>query len=310
MCCTAADAVKLSAWIQAARPLAHANIAVPLLVGEVLGWAATGVCDLRLVALTHLAAVLDQLFIVFANDVADEAADRDNDEPTPFSGGSRVLVDGTISSDALRRASLLAAAAVLALAGVMALGMARPLLFPLWVMGIALLWAYSYPPLRLSYRGYGEVAQGLGLGVVLPLIGFYTVAGSLDGLTWQALVPLFVLGFAGNINTALPDARPDASADKRSWPVRFGLDRARKHTLQLLALATFMTPFVLVGHPQSTWFSVEVGPAIVLAVAALTWRDANADDRKSCVRFVFLSGLALNLLMLGWCTALWLRPTV
>ena len=33
-----------------------------LLVGEVLGWAATGICDLRLVALTHLAAVLDQLF--------------------------------------------------------------------------------------------------------------------------------------------------------------------------------------------------------------------------------------------------------
>ncbi|MCR9164044.1 MAG: prenyltransferase [Nannocystaceae bacterium] len=302
--------MKLSSWVQAARPLAHANIAAPLLVGEVLGWAATGQWDLRLVVLTHVAAVLDQLFIVFANDVADEASDRHNDDATPFSGGSRVLVEGKISSAALRRASWGAAVALLGLAAFMAFGLARPLLFPLWVGGIALLWAYSYPPLRLSYRGYGEVAQGLGLGVVLPLVGYYTVAGSFEGLSWQALVPLFVLGFAGNINTALPDARADAATEKRSWPVRYGLSRARKHTLQLLGLATFMTPFVLSDAPQSTWFSVEVGPALVLLLAAVSWRDADPGDRRACVRFVFLCGFALNLLMVGWCGALWIHAAV
>ncbi len=299
--------VKIAAWIQAARPLAHANIAIPLLVGEVLGWALVGTWDLRLVALTHVAAVLDQLFIVFANDVADEAADRDNDDATPFSGGSRVLVEGKISPAALRRASWLAALALLVLAAAMALGMDRPLLFPGWVLGIALLWAYSYPPLRLSYRGHGEIAQGLGLGVVLPLIGFYTVTGSLQGMPWPALAPLFLIGLAGNINTALPDARADAAADKSSWPVRFGLARARKHALQILALATFMTPFVLPGMEQSTWFAVEVGPATILLLGAITWRDADLDDRRSCIRFVVLAALALNVLMLGWCAALWLR---
>lgn len=309
MCSTSHD-VKLSSWVQAARPLAHANIAIPLLVGEVLGWATTGQWDLRLVALTHVAAVLDQLFIVFANDVADEASDRENGEATLFSGGSRVLVEGKISPGALRRASWGAAAALLGVAAFMALGLARPLLFPLWVVGVALLWAYSYPPLRLSYRGHGEVAQGLGLGVVLPVVGYYTVAGTLDGLSWQALVPLFVLGFAGNINTALPDARADAATDKRSWPVRYGLSRARKHALQLFGLATFMTPFVLPGLSKSTWFSVEVGPALVLLLAALTWREAAPADRRGCVRFVFLCGLALNVLMLGWCGALWIHATV
>ena len=299
--------MKLTAWLQAARPLAHANIAIPLLVGEVLGWSVTGTWDLRLVALTHLAAVLDQLFIVFANDVADEAGDRNNADATPFSGGSRVLVEGKITASALRRASWLAALALLGLAGTMALGMDRPLLFPGWVVGIALLWAYSYPPLRLSYRGQGEVAQGLGLGVVLPLIGFYTLTGSLQAMPWPALLPLFLVGFAGNINTALPDARADAAADKASWPVRFGLGRARKHTLQLLGLATFMTPFVLPGVEQSTWFAVEVGPAAILLLGALTWRDADPSDRRSCVRFVFLSALALNVLMVGWCAALWMR---
>ncbi|MGH1347709.1 MAG: prenyltransferase [Nannocystales bacterium] len=302
--------MKLSAWIQAARPLAHANLAMPLLVGEVLGWALVGEWDLRLVLLTHLAVVLDQLFIVFANDVADEESDRANKHATPFSGGSRVLVEGKISRQALRRASWLAAAALLGLAATMALGMRRPLLFPLWVAGIALMWAYSYAPLRLSYRGYGEVAQGLGLGLILPMIGFYTVTGSLQAMPWPALVPLFILGFAGNINTALPDTQPDAATKKRTWPVRFGADRARKHILQLLAVATFMTPFVLTDMPQTTWFSVEAGPVVALLVGALLWRDADAQDRRGCVRFVFMAALALNLLMLGWCAALWSTATV
>lgn len=304
MCCTPSY-VKPLAWIQAARPLAHANLAMPLLVGEVLGWALMGELDLRLVVLTHVAVVLDQLFIVFANDVADEEADRANEHATLFSGGSRVLVEGKISAKALRRASLVAAAALLGLAAIMAFGMDRPLLFPLWVAGIALMWAYSYAPLRLSYRGHGEIAQGLGLGVVLPVIGFYTVTGSLDAMPWPAVVPLFVLGFAGNINTALPDADPDAATEKRTWPVRFGPAGARKHTLQFLAVATFMTPFVLTGMSQSTWFAVEVGPAALLLAGALVWRGADSDDRRGCVRFVFLAALALNVLMLGWCVALW-----
>lgn len=302
--------MKLSAWIQAARPLAHANLAIPLLVGEVLGWAVTGGWDLKLVVLTHIAVVLDQLFIVFSNDVADEESDRANKHATPFSGGSRVLVEGKITTQALRRASLIAAVALLGLAAAMAFGMDRPLLFPLWVAGIALMWAYSYAPLRMSYRGHGEVAQGLGLGVVLPVIGFYTVTGSLTSMPWTAVVPLFILGFAGNINTALPDAQPDAATEKRTWPVRFGLGGARKHTLQFLAVATFMTPFVLTGMPQSTWFAVEVGPAALLLAGALIWRKAESDDRRGCVRFVFLAGLALNVLMLGWCIALWTGAAV
>ncbi len=300
--------VKLLAWIQAARPLAHPNIAVPLLVGEVLAASITGVWDPRLVALTHVAGVLDQLYIVFANDVADEIGDRDNDNATAFSGGSRVLVENKLSSRHLGVASRVAAALLLLLAAWTSIAWDRPLLFAGWVFGVGLLWAYSYPPLRLSYRGAGEFAQGLGLGVVLPLIGYYTVAGSFESFPWPALAPLFVLGFASNINTALPDHAADARCDKATWPVRYGVDRARKHVLQLLALAVFMTPLVLPGAAQRTWFMVEVGPAAVLLLNATQWRSAEPTDRSACSRFVFLNGLALNLLMLGWCGAWWLSP--
>ena len=51
-------------------------------------------------------------------------------------------------------------------------------------------------------------------------------------------------------------------------------------------------------------------PALLLLVGALTWREADPSDRRGCVRFVFLGGAALNLLMLGWCGAFWTHHAV
>ncbi len=296
--------MRIASWIQAARPLAQANIAIPLLVGELLAFAVTGVWSWWLFGLTHAAGIADQLFIVFANDVADEDGDRENTTFNAFSGGSRVLAEGKLSASALRRAAALMAIVLVLLAAYPAFALARPLLLPLWVGGIAVLWAYSYPPLRLAYRGYGELAQGLGLGVVLPLVGFYAIAGSFNTFPWAALAPLFVLGVAGNITTALPDEPADKACDKRSWPVRFTGRAARKHSLLLIGVAIAMTFFVLPGAAQSTWASVQALPALVLMINTRGLNQAEATNRSACTRFVFLNGLALNLLLLGWCIAL------
>lgn len=297
--------MKLGAWIQAARPLAQVNIAVPLLLGEALGYAVAGVWSWPLFALTHVAGVLDHLFIVFANDVADEEGDRANTTFNEFSGGSRVLIDGKLEASSLRRAAAVVGVLLVGVAATTAFAWSRPLLLAAWGLGIALLWAYSFPPSRLSYRGYGEIAQGLGLGVVLPVIGFYAMTGSIDELPWQALLPMFAVGLAGNISTALPDAPADAACDKRTWPVRYGDRRARKHSLQILGLATAATPFVLPLAEQWVWAAAEVGPALVLIVNwKLGLESADPTSRSECRRFVLLNGLAINLLLGGWALAL------
>ncbi len=291
-------------WLQAARPLAHVNIAVPLLLGEMLAFHAGGRIDIGMLVAAHAFGVLDQLFIVFANDVADEAGDRVNETHNAFSGGSRVLPEGKISRRALATAAAACALGMVALSVGLATAGHRPAMLAGCALALLLLWAYSYAPLRLSYRGHGELTQGVGVGLVLPAIGWYLQTGELDSLPWLALLPGVLLGVASNISTALPDHPADEAVGKATWPVRFGQARARKHSLQLIALAVLLTPIVLPGLDHSGLLAIEIGPVLALLLNLRLLPGSDATERRRCRQFVFLNGLAINLALLGWIVAL------
>ena len=218
--------VRLRHWVKAARPLAQANIAGPLLLGQ--GWAAASTGRFSWTVLAWVAAfgIADQLFIVFANDYADQ--NHDSDQRTLFSGGSGVLQSGVISAAALRNAALLMAIATLCVGAVLSTYSAWAL--PLSASALVLLWAYSYPPLRLSFRGHGEWLQGLGVGAVLPLMGFATQAGGLSEFPFELLLGTIVLATAGNVATSLPDHAADRRAKKATWA---GASRRRTSSLGL-----------------------------------------------------------------------------
>jgi len=281
-------------WVRASRPLALANIALPLLLGQAFAYRDRGVFDGGLCALSLAFGVLDQLFIVYANDYADRHADTE--ARTPFSGGSGVLVEGRIAPRALGRAAVGAGL----LLGVLSLGIAwsrdRPLTVAAWAAAIALLWAYSYAPLRLSFRGGGEVLQAVGVGWVLPWLGFYLQTGDPEGFPPGALAPLFLVGYAGNVLTAIPDHEADRAADKRTFAVRFGRLRARRAVVLLLLLATALAARE-VGPVATRWPFV-----LPLAPLAATLPHLRHEPPHHEVRFVFLTGLALNLLLLVWGT--------
>lgn len=295
----------VKAWLQAARPLAQTNIAVPLVIGEVLAFRTTGEIHLALVVLTHLAGVFHQLFIVFANDVADFAGDRLNTTFTPFSGGSRVLVEGRLGRDQLARAAWLMLGLLAAVSITAAVLFGRWQVPLCWAVGVALLWAYSFDPLRLSYRGLGEITQGLGVGVILPLAGYVSQTGTLVGLPLVVLPVMFLLGFTSNIVTALPDEPADRRCDKQTIPVRWGGDRARRLVLALHGIAIASTPLVTPNAPELAWLVVEVLALGLLAPALVLRRHATPQHRAASVRFVFFNGAVANALMLGWATT-WL----
>ncbi len=268
----------LAAWLQAARLPSQLYIFWPLLLGQALA-AAQG---MSLSWSTLLACqgygLAMQLFIVFANDVADRETDALNSTATPFSGGSRVLVNGVLTPEELGRAALVCAAVCLLLGLVLRVlsgTWAPPLLI---LTGLGLLWAYSFRPLRLSYRGGGELLQMLGVGAVLPLIGYSAQSGSLSGMDWTLLGPLLPLSLACAMSTALPDAPSDARSAKRTSAVVFGVRTAQDLILGLniLALGLF-TAWALRGayagmiHAQGPFIPgmvLGIWAAILLAV----WR--------------------------------------
>lgn len=279
----------MRAWVQALRPLAQANLFFPLLYGQALAFAVAGAFAWSGFGLALAFGLLDHAFIVLMNDVADEAADRFGATKTLVSGGSRVLVEGRLSRRAMRRAGVTAGAA-LPLLGAWQLARGQgPWVLVGAALAVALLWAYSFPPLRLSYRGHGEWLQAAGVGAVLPAVGFALQAGSLHGLPVEALLPSVALGHAGNLLTSLPDFEGDRAAAKGSHPVRTSPAHTRSVALATSIGATLAAPSLLrasVGSaPGWLWYV----PGALLAVAALAWARADGADTRRWLPYVVVT---------------------
>ncbi|MGD8859895.1 MAG: prenyltransferase [Myxococcales bacterium] len=268
------------AWLRASRLPSQSYIAPPLLLGQALAHRATGRFDGGVCALLLIFGLCDQLLIVYANDYADRANDQLNRTATPFSGGSRVLVDGALSPSAVLRAGVAAAIGTLLISGVLALAYDRRHSIPLGLLALFLVWAYSYQPLRLSYRGGGELLQALGVGLCLPLFGYYNQSGELGSFPWALLWALLPTHLACAMATAMPDEPSDRLGDKRTSAVWLGGRRARR-VIVLLEATTVAALIALARGPGLTASYVWVAPALLTALLALGPPGEPGSDRLS-----------------------------
>ncbi|MFN2267949.1 MAG: prenyltransferase, partial [Desulfonatronovibrio sp.] len=112
--------------------------------------------------------------------------------------------------------------------------------------GMALLWAYSFGPFRLSYRGGGELLQMLGVGGVLPMVGYLAQHGSLAGISWPYMGLMLLLALSCAMSTSLPDEPSDRLCLKRSSSVILGSCLNQRVILALNALAFFLLVFFII----------------------------------------------------------------
>jgi 1,4-dihydroxy-2-naphthoate octaprenyltransferase len=210
-------------FLRATRlPFLSATI-VPVLLGIAVA-AANGAFDLLTAVLTVIGASFVQLGLNVANDVFDtmQGADDANVTPTRFSGGSRVIQYGLVS---LRQ---MASIATLFYLGAGAVGLVllalrgSPALLVIGVVGIIVSLAYTAAPLKLVYRGLGEIAVAVGFGPLMVL-GAYVVQ-TRGELSWEPLlasIPIALLVALILYVNEIPDRRGDARAGKRTLPVRY-----------------------------------------------------------------------------------------
>ena len=283
----------LRAWLKAARPLAQANIAGPLLLGQGLAFAKLGTFSWSVLGLVAAFGIADHLFIVFANDYADR--DHDTGERTLFSGGSGVLQNGDLAAKSLGRAAVVMGVSLLILGGLFVPHSPWPLV--LAIAALVLLWAYSYPPLRLSYRGGGEWLQGLGVGGVLPLFGYAAQAGELASFPWSVGAGCVLLAASANIATALPDLVADRRAKKRTLAVKKGVVRAAWSCIGLSVIALYVLSWAGHVHFGDGWLAFAVVPLMPLLVQP-------PRSPGTSIRFIVLHGLTTQAVFLGW--AAWL----
>lgn len=288
----------IRSWLKAARLPSQSYIALPLLLGQVLGWASTGSWSWTIFVLVQLFGITDQLYIVWANDYADRDTDAKNDTFTIFSGGSRVLVDQSITPiTLLRAAQAMVLLSVLLLITLSALS--NPYILPIGSTGLLLLWAYSFKPFMLSYRGGGELLQTLGVGMVLPLIGYMAQGGELFGFPWDYLAILFPLNLATAIATALPDLPSDSQSNKRTIPVKFGMEKAIMLIVGLVVVASALHVWLL---GERTAVTVPVACAFIITSVALNRPKPGQFQLSIVVFFSILAnlGYVCTLIAITW----------
>jgi 1,4-dihydroxy-2-naphthoate octaprenyltransferase len=176
-----------------------------------------------LAILTLIAGAFVHLGLNVANDVFDteSGADPANTTPTQFSGGSRVIHYGLLTKRQMQRMSAAFYAAGLGVGIYLALASSFWPVLVLGIIGAAVSYFYTAPPLQLVYRGWGELGVFLGFGPIMTLGAYYVQAKSFG---WEALyvsIPVGILVALILYVNEVPDRRGDASAGKRTLPVRW-----------------------------------------------------------------------------------------
>ena len=254
-------AMKTLDWIRASQAILFEASIVPAFVGTAAAVRAGASFEplrfgLILVSLVGIQAGAN-LFKGFY-----EGQDR---SAPPSSEGSWFAFDSAAATKLTRdpRTVLLVGYACFGLGALAGLGLVvvtrNPLLLAFGLAGAFLAWSYSSPPLKLSYRGIGEIATFLAFGPIMTVGA--TVAFGGEGLvpSFLASVVLGLLAAAISFARYFPNRDEDLSKGKRTPVTILGAHRAKVIFVGILSLP------VAVGI---AWLPVRGGILWIVVLAA------------------------------------------
>ncbi|MFH1619092.1 MAG: prenyltransferase [bacterium] len=189
--------------------------------------------------LAGIGLVLAHISVNVFNDYFDFRSKLDYKTPrTPFSGGSKALIDGLITEKQALRLAIGALAVALSI-GVFFVMAAGWLLLPLLlVAGIIIV---IYTPIILK-MGYPEWSAGLGLGT-LPILGLYFVqTGEYTITALIAAIPSGILVHNLLLLNEFPDVDADKTVKRHTLPIVFG---RKKSAIVFSSLTVFMYLWII-----------------------------------------------------------------
>lgn len=181
---------------------------------------------------------------VFLNEWFDFDSDRRNRHGGPFTGGSRVLVDGRLDRAAMRKgigiSSVGAATALVGLVAATAAAATHTIVATYAVLAFLALF-YTVPPLKLSHRGLGEIDVALTHSAGAIMAGYVAQGGVwTDSIPWLLSLPLGLAVLPSILLAGCPDAQADRAAGKRTLVVMWG----RRVAIRLATASAIAAPVV------------------------------------------------------------------
>jgi len=208
------------------------------------------------------AAILISISIHYANEYADYEPDALT-ERTPFSGGSGALPDlGFDRALALKGAILFLFAGFLLAIIASFLGHLTTWILALLGAVAYLGWGYSLGPLRLAWRGWGEVDNAFLGGLLLPIYGYAVISHQVDLLLISAALPFAMLAFVNLLGTHWVDREAGQAVGKNTLTTKLSVSRLRLIYL-LTLLGAYAGIILLPGMP----LPVRMGSLTVLPLS-------------------------------------------
>ena len=274
-------------WLLALRPASLTASAVPVLVGTAL--AADEAFRPGLFAMAFLGSLALQSGTNLANDYYDHVQGVDTASSL---GPSGVIQRGLLPP----RAVLIGAFVAFGAAAAFGLVIATFVGWPVLALGVASLlagFAYTAPPLKLAYRGLGELTVFAFMGPAVVMGAAYV---QLETWTWDAFlasIPVGLLASAILHANNLRDIEDDRAHGKHTLATLLGRPAADYELAALVAAAfAIAAALAILGTaPLTTLVALAALPAGVLLLRAL----ATSPDPRSLNR-VLAGAVGVHLL--------------
>ena len=262
---------KIFTWLVIMRlPFLTATF-VPLLVGAAVANFLDYNVSWGWLGLTVLGGCLLHIGTNTANDYFDHTSGTDEanyNYMVPFSGGSRSIQMGLISSRGMLTVSLVAFA-LSAVVGVPLIQKAGMDVFWLGLIGFASGFFYTAPPFRFASRkGLGELLIGLNFGPLMVAGSALVQTGKILPEALLAGIPIGLLVAAIVYVNEFPDHDGDKATGKNTLIVVFGPEKARLGYVFLVGSA-FVSIIVMALNGTFPKLSLIALPAAYFGVRAI-----------------------------------------
>lgn len=289
---------KIFAWTKVIRLHFYPMTWIAYSMGAFAAFRNMGKWDLKVYTIGYLVLFFIELSTILANEYYDYGTDRLNKNAGPFTGGTRVLVEGKLGFAEIKGgiwASLILAVGFGYLLIKIDERISSFLILLLILVGLFLGLGYTAPPLKFSYRGLGEVTVALTHSPYVILCGYVFQGGPWsDPLPWVLSIPLFLATLPAIILAGIPDRLADKAVSKKVMAVLWGPRDAVLLASFFVCLASLsgllLRYFQIIRGSSSKLILVAVPHGIILLVALFKLiRSGNYDRRIDGIMALALS---------------------
>jgi len=223
-------------------------------LGAAFAWWQSGRFSLALFLLTFAGACFLHIACNVANDYFDFKSGNDaanQNALVPFSGGSRMVLDGFVKPGEALAVSIIFACLGSAIGLYLNAALKGNIILFIGLAALFFVFSYNGVPMRLVNRGIGEIAIFLAWGPLMVMGAYYVQAESFSSF-WPLIVaiPSGILTTLVLLINEFADREADVSTGRKTWVILFGF---KKSFLLYLSLAVSCYVLVLIGVLFGGW---------------------------------------------------------